>query len=706
MVDNIDKAKTKKEEEDQRATVIVADVEEQKPEHASTNQAASCEVDCSHEVEVVCTTLADERVSRPRQGVKEACGEIIPDIRSRATFETSGCTAASSNNNNTAASSSRGSTVTRRPSDRLREKMTSGNGVRITSHEAQQYKLGKILDDAASGAYASGVSNDPQPSGKTAPPSLSSASAPGAYAIPGISAREEDGRNDNNQDSPVQVEEIPIDAFVADEPVAALAWDSVDQQIDEANDNHKEDGELKSKHSWQRAFFSVLGIVSLIVLVGVLIGVLISGPNNDGDIEIICRTSRIRLSSESGKGAMSVPNEAVQLNTGMEFGQDLDVDGDTLVVAAREAEDGTKVAFIFDRVKGKWLQNTKLEPISFVEPGYPIFAVAICGDYAFVGQSGDDQRGLRSGSVYVYVRSENNHWDFDSVLYLNGLGDEDMFGSSLACDGNNLIVGAMHRHDRKEIASSHGDFAEPNDRSHDGSAYILSRQEYGVWVQSAKLLPLQGNFQQQFGTSVAIKGDVAAVGSDKHDIGVLKAGSVHAYVKNDGEWALADVLLPDNLRFGDRFGTSLDIDSEGNIIAGAKFRWSNTGSAFIFRRRETNEWVQEAEVTASDGEVQRSFGNSVALLFSPGRDTSIAVVGAWKDSELHDRSGAAYVYQNEGGGVWNETIKLNPEELIHKSYFGNSVAIQEEKNGDTLEVFVGAGPLETVYSFELCINSN
>ena len=689
MEDNIDKAKAKKEEEGRRVTVIVAD-EDQKPERR-TNQTASCEVDCGHEVEVICTTPADVRVFRPPQ-MNKACGGVIADIPG-ATLKTLG---------RTVASSSRGSTVTRHPSDRLREKMASSS-VCTTSDEAQQCNDTKILDDSVSGDDA--VGGDPQLSEKTAPPSISSTSAPGAYRIPGIGAStidEENVHNSNSRDLHVQVEENPIDAFVADEPVAAVAWGGADQQI-EPSDDTKKDGYLRSRHNKRKALLSVVGAISAIVLLGALLGALISTPNNDY-VEIVCRTSKISP-YESSIGA-SVPNEAVQLNTGMEFGQDLDIDGDTMIVGAREAKNEVKVAYIFDRVGRNWMLNTKLDPISSVEPGYPIFAVAICGDYAFVGQSGDDPRGIYSGSIHVYVRSENNHWDFDSVLYPDDGKAEDMFGSSIACDGKNLIAGAMHRHDQQEIESSHKEFAEPNDRSHDGSAYIFSRQEDGLWVQTAKLLPVQGNFQQHFGTSVAIKGGVAAVGSDKHDIGVLKAGSVHAYVKNDGEWTLADILLPDNLRYGDRFGTSIDIDSEGNIIVGAKFRSSNTGSAFIFRRREINEWVQEAEVTASDGEVQRSFGNSVALLFSPGRDTSIAVVGAWKDSELHDRSGAAYVYQNEGGGVWNETIKLNPEELIHKSYFGNSVAIQEEKNGDTLEVFVGAGPLETVYSFELCINSN
>ena len=220
-------------------------------------------------------------------------------------------------------------------------------------------------------------------------------------------------------------------------------------------------------------------------------------------------------------------------------------------------------------------------------------------------------------------------------------------------------------------------------------------------MQTAKLLPMEGNFQQQFGTSVAINGEVAVVGSDKDDIGVPKAGSVHAYVLIGGVWTLADVLLPENLQYGDRFGTSVDIDSDGNIIVGAKFRSSNIGSAYIFRRQGENNWVQEAELVASDGEVQSSFGNSVALL-SSSAGRNIALVGAWKDSELHDRSGAAYVYQRMNDGAWNETIKLNPKELIRKSYFGNSVAIQEGENGDALEVFVGAGPLDTVYSFELC----
>lgn len=686
MEDNIDKAKAKQEEEDQRIAVIVADVEK-KPRERFTNQGASCEDGRSHEVEVVCTTPADECVSRPHQGVREACGEVIPDTTC-ATFETFG---------RTAASSSRGSIVTRRPSDRLREKMARCSD-RTTSDEVQQCKDTKIVGDSVSGDDTCGVA--PQSSGKTPPLSISSDSAPGAYFIPGIGAStidEENYRNNGSRNMLVQVEENPIDAFVADEPIAAVAWGGADRQIEEPNDDPKEDGDLKStcRHNRQKALLSVAGIIFVIIFVGALIGALISKPINENDIEIVCRTSRIR--PESSKGG-SAPNEAVKLNTGMEFGQDLDVDGDSLIVAAREAENEMKVAYIFDRVKGRWTLNTKLEPNSFVTPGFPIFSVAICGNYSFVGQSGDSPRGLRSGSVYVYARSKNSQWDFDSVVYPDDGEDEDMFGSSIACDGKNLIVGAMHRHDRKEIESSHSDVADANDRSHDGSAYMLTRQDNGIWVQTAKLFPLEGNFQQQFGTSVAINGDVVAVGSDKHDIGVDNAGSVHAYVLSGGELTLADVLLPENLRYGDRFGTSVDIDSDGNIIVGAKFRASNTGSAFIFQRQGRFGWVQEAEITASDGEVQSSFGNSVALLSSPG----LAVIGAWKDSELHDRSGAAYVYQNDGDGVWNETIKLDPEELIQKSYFGNSVAIQEGKN-DVLEVFAGAGPLDTVFSFELCV---
>lgn len=98
---------------------------------------------------------------------------------------------------------------------------------RTTSDEAHQCKDTKILDDSVSGDDTCG--DEPQPSGKTAPPSISSTSAPGAYAIPGIDAA--NYRNEHNRETPLQMEESPIDAFVADEPVAAVEWGGADQQV-------------------------------------------------------------------------------------------------------------------------------------------------------------------------------------------------------------------------------------------------------------------------------------------------------------------------------------------------------------------------------------------------------------------------------------------------------------------------------------------
>lgn len=169
---------------------------------------------------------------------------------------------------------------------------------------------------------------------------------------------------------------------------------------------------------------------------------------------------------------------------------------------------------------------------------------------------------------------------------------------------------------------------------------------------------------------MAISKDVAAVGSDKHNFGIDVGGSVHTYVKQDSVWALADVLLPNDLREGDHFGISVDVDEKGNIIAGAKHR--SIEAAYIFRDGET-QWVEEARLEASDGSLERSFGHSVALHSSANLD--LAVVGAFKDSEI--RSGAAYVYRKIEDGRWNETRKLVPNDLIDDSFFGSSVGIRE-----------------------------
>ncbi len=81
------------------------------------------------------------------------------------------------------------------------------------------------------------------------------------------------------------------------------------------------------------------------------------------------------------------------------------------------------------------------------------------------------------------------------------LGDgspQGRFGNSVAIDGDVAVVGAT-------------DGASMPEQSRPGAAYAFERQSNGTWRQTAKLLPATEDGTSNFGTSVAIEGDVIVV---------------------------------------------------------------------------------------------------------------------------------------------------------------------------------------------------
>jgi hypothetical protein len=91
-------------------------------------------------------------------------------------------------------------------------------------------------------------------------------------------------------------------------------------------------------------------------------------------------------------------------------------------------------------------------------------------------------------------------------------------------------------------------------------------------------------------------------------------------------------------------------------------------------------WIQQAELTASDGVASDSLGWSVAM------DGSVAVVGApcHPDSPSGCGPGAAYVFV-ESGGTWSQQAELSASDGAAGDDFGGSVAI----SGSTAVVLGG-----------------
>ena len=93
-------------------------------------------------------------------------------------------------------------------------------------------------------------------------------------------------------------------------------------------------------------------------------------------------------------------------------------------------------------------------------------SVAISGDYAIVGASGEDAGGNAAGAAYIFRRTGTNSWDAGVKIVAFDVQSSDTFGRSVAISGDYAVVGANGE-------DAGGDAA--------GAAYIFHRTGTNSW---------------------------------------------------------------------------------------------------------------------------------------------------------------------------------------------------------------------------------
>ena len=129
----------------------------------------------------------------------------------------------------------------------------------------------------------------------------------------------------------------------------------------------------------------------------------------------------------------------------------------------------------------------------------------------------------------------------------------------------------------------------------------------------------------------------------------------------------------------DEFGESVALEGSYAVVGapGADVRGENSGAAFIFRR-DGGKWTGIATLFAFDGESHDSFGSAVAIR------GPYVVVGAYREDEMGEDAGAAYVFKRHSDSLWIPQTKLVPKDPVRMGYFGRSLSM----DGDA--VLVGA----------------
>jgi hypothetical protein len=327
-----------------------------------------------------------------------------------------------------------------------------------------------------------------------------------------------------------------------------------------------------------------------------------------------------------------------------QFGASVAVSGDQVIVGAPLRDEagiadrgGAYIFRLTDPVTAAWeLTVTLIAGDGVVNDRFGSF-VDISGDSVLIGAPLRDQGGISDqGGAYVFRRADpqTDTWEETALLIASDGAVNDRFGSSVAINGDDLIVGAPLR-DQGGIFNQ-------------GAAYVfrLTNPAADLWEEVAFLLAADGAVSDQFGFSVALEGDDAVIGAPLRDReGILNLGAAYIFRRTDpaaDNWGTITTLTAADGEVGDQFGTSVAL-SGNDVLIGAPFEDRDgvfdQGAAHHFRRTDTDVWEGAGVLSAVDGGAGDRFGFSVAI----GGDA--ALVGAPLTDPLDiAESGAAYPF--------------------------------------------------------------
>jgi len=280
--------------------------------------------------------------------------------------------------------------------------------------------------------------------------------------------------------------------------------------------------------------------------------------------------------------------------------------------------------------------------------------LSISGDYVAVGVP---NKSSAQGVVYVYKKQLNGTLsELAKLTASDATSSSEYFGSSVSIDGNYIAIGARS----KDV---------------NGSAYIFKNNGSDIFNEIDKINDINGSNNAGFGNTIAISGGYIIVGAAESDINGSGSGLALLF-QNDGNdnFNLVKKITPSDAEESKYFGNSVSIDGD-NIVIGANGTRNNTsvrGKVYIYKTTDNTEKVLEP----SDIEDYDQFGFSVSVY------GNYIVAGSINDDDNGSNSGSAYIFEKDGNGT--EISKLTAFDADANDQFGFSVSI----SGDN--ILIGA----------------
>lgn len=290
------------------------------------------------------------------------------------------------------------------------------------------------------------------------------------------------------------------------------------------------------------------------------------------------------------------------------FGCAVAVSGDTLAVGSYGESSNAKgidgnqgdtslfqagAVYLFTRAGTAWTQRAYVKASNSQDSGNFGTSVALSGDTLAVGAPyeagggkgvGADQNDTSApdaGAVYVF-RNSGTAWSQEAYVKASNTRDHARFGTSVAIDGDTLAVGSPAE---SSGASGIGGNESDTSVSDAGAAYVFARAGT-TWTQQAYVKASNTHALMAFGDTVALSGDVLAVGAtnerskatgiggDEGDRSAEGAGAAYVFRRSGAAWSQGAYVKATNTRAQALFGSSIAV-SAGTLAVGSFLESSN-----------------------------------------------------------------------------------------------------------------------------------
>jgi hypothetical protein len=285
------------------------------------------------------------------------------------------------------------------------------------------------------------------------------------------------------------------------------------------------------------------------------------------------------------------------------FGQSVVFDGTSIIVGAPNLTHATPNCLVCGAVyvytqdmNGDWMEHQVLyATVPSADQGFGN-ALAMAGTTLIIGAPGGK-------ATYVFTRNTAGTWNELTKLVADipEIGID--FGISVAFDGKHIVIGAQGAADVTNALVACG------------AAYVFDDSS-GVWIQQDILRATDPTEAAYFGHSVAMEGDTIVVGSPFATFGAVY---VFQPANTAGKWSQIQKLTPRSPVQYDQFGSAVAIQGDILIIGALNETYSgslvpNSGNAYLFARNTgSTNWSQTTLVRAAPSATNGAYGIAVNL---------------------------------------------------------------------------------------------